>query len=957
MILGLSFVSCNNFLKASETANDIKAAIAYANAKSYLIKVTSQEGTGTIAKPAAGEALKKATDSFEIRFEPITDYEFLSWEVFSDKLPAGANINDYIVIENPQSTETMVTFKKELENIVITATVVDRPRVISYSPMASGILKDSSIIVQFNRDMDSDSIYYTDPEIIQLKAEGKIPLSTTVKGAVKYYGYQKAVDGVVETFFKNISIVNNKTDENLASYFNAPVFESSRVLSIAANKDKPLDDYTQVLVLLDKNFFYSHKLDDENKKPVTMAGSELWMYQVNNETDEKPLVFQKKNDNEQFSFKLRQADTNTLTSGTTTPSIDTNGNNIKNFSFLQNKAGSPCAYLDVQLQDVTGGSGPTNTFNVIYERILESDYTTAGKGENKNGSFSFEYQVSTSEDAVYKGDLPLALPQDGLYRLYFDFADRSGNHLYYPKDAEKENSKTGFYVTKDETPVSVSNLKLTSDNDTNYTLNWSNSSKDYKNAVISWGNGTDNTEITKGTYSKQFTVNSGNTFDITITYTDYAGNTVVQTIPKFLTGYAFDKAPSFDKYGIPNVFFENDSLSNYGLTAIAQYSDGTSNVIPLPNITKTDSSTYKSEQSISNTYEQNEEKIQISKTITLENYYIAASGAKPTQTPIRQLNYSTGTGVFVAFGDFPQTIAEKYNHPTWYSDSPVCTDRFYGSDMYLGKDGYFYVRCMEDGLKTNAIELTYYTNDLQVNAVTANSYRYFKVEPIIWRVLNPNDEGKKILLAEDFLIANIPFYGSQNNRTLNDKTIYPNNYKYSNIRAWLNGINNQFVTDGGTANEFTIDWSGKGFLQTAFTASAQNLILETEIDNSEASANPTNHQYNEGVNSYCCDNTFDKIFLLSEYEATIRAYRFDNDNVFGSDSTRIRIPTDFARANHARQYQEVYNGGPWYLRSPYHKYNYEVRYVTDRGKADVSYVVTSNGNGIVPAIYLESIPN
>ena len=125
------FTSCENFLKAQEVKQQVEEAIAYNNAKPYLIKVTSVEGTGTVSKPAAGEALKKVTDSFEIRFEPLTDYEFLFWEVSSTSLPEGASINDYIQIEDPQKTETTVTLKKSLENIIIHATVIDRPRVIS----------------------------------------------------------------------------------------------------------------------------------------------------------------------------------------------------------------------------------------------------------------------------------------------------------------------------------------------------------------------------------------------------------------------------------------------------------------------------------------------------------------------------------------------------------------------------------------------------------------------------------------------------------------------------------------------------------------------------------------------------------------------------------------------------------------------------------------------------------
>ena len=102
---------------------------------------------------------------------------------------------------------------------------------------------------------------------------------------------------------------------------------------------------------------------------------------------------------------------------------------------------------------------------------------------------------------------------------------------------------------------------------------------------------------------------------------------------------------------------------------------------------------------------------------------------------------------------------------------------------YLGSDSNYYAKCWE-----NASDDGYtYSDGTAVAQRSANSTKYFKVEPIKWRVLNPNADTNKILLAESILTANIPYYGSTSNRTLNETTIYANNYKYSNIRAYLNG--------------------------------------------------------------------------------------------------------------------------------------------------------------------------
>ena len=101
----LIFSSCKGFLNADETKQQIEAAIAYANAPFYSIKVENNKNHGNIVKPAAGETNKKVTDVFEIKFEAYTDYEFIKWEAKSEKLPQGESIYDYISFENEKAAE------------------------------------------------------------------------------------------------------------------------------------------------------------------------------------------------------------------------------------------------------------------------------------------------------------------------------------------------------------------------------------------------------------------------------------------------------------------------------------------------------------------------------------------------------------------------------------------------------------------------------------------------------------------------------------------------------------------------------------------------------------------------------------------------------------------------------------------------------------------------------------
>ena len=160
-----------------------------------------------------------------------------------------------------------------------------------------------------------------------------------------------------------------------------------------------------------------------------------------------------------------------------------------------------------------------------------------------------------------------------------------------------------------------------------------------------------------------------------------------------------------------------------------------------------------------------------------------------------------------------------------------------------------------------------------------------------------------------------------------------------------------YVTDGGTAETATVDWSNKGFLQTAFTASAQALIETSELDNSAASTNPASNpkQWGEGENKHACENTSDKIFLLSEKEATTSDYGFPEFNVHGAGNARIRATTDYAKANYA--YQDTASNGWWWLRSPYWTGSSEAYGIENGGNAEGRHAPVSRKHwGVVPAL-------
>ena len=282
---------------------------------------------------------------------------------------------------------------------------------------------------------------------------------------------------------------------------------------------------------------------------------------------------------------------------------------------------------------------------------------------------------------------------------------------------------------------------------------------------------------------------------------------------------------------------------------------------------------------------------------------------------------------YVEFGDWPQSVLP--------SDSTVTVDEtkeviMGANTYYLGSDGNYYTKCTE---KAHGTGDEYKYHDGTQPGTGARTTRYFKVEPIKWRVLTDNYSGKKLLLAENILTAKVPYYKYNNyafRRTVgSDTDIYHGSYKYSQIRAYLNGLDYYYDTSSTETTKKT-EYTGKGFLQTAFTQSAQALIVETDVDIGK--------------------ETTDKIFLLSREEVSNRDYGFAAYNSRGEGNTRIRFPTDYAKANYAYQSWQNGEGGIWWLRGPGYSYDNTANFVTCDGGADNGSNANNTLSSVVPAL-------
>ena len=214
-----------------------------------------------------------------------------------------------------------------------------------------------------------------------------------------------------------------------------------------------------------------------------------------------------------------------------------------------------------------------------------------------------------------------------------------------------------------------------------------------------------------------------------------------------------------------------------------------------------------------------------------------------------------------------------------------------------------------------------YKFDNGTTIVSGKTY-WFKCEPITWNVLSNND-GEYYILSSVLLDAHC-YYNSYSNRTIADETIYPNNYEYSDIRAWLND----------------------DFYNSAF-ALGNSHIQTTTVDNSATTTGSAS-------NKYACNNTQDKVFLPSYQDYINSSYGFSSTSNVSTKTRRCKT-TDWTRARGtycSTSSSYLYNGY-YFTRSPARGYDQRASDVYYNGSLDLSHV--NDIDGVRPALTIKIV--
>ena len=251
-------------------------------------------------------------------------------------------------------------------------------------------------------------------------------------------------------------------------------------------------------------------------------------------------------------------------------------------------------------------------------------------------------------------------------------------------------------------------------------------------------------------------------------------------------------------------------------------------------------------------------------------------------------------GNYIYFGEYPQSLKDND-----VEISNVRDNRGY----YLGSDGFYYAKVVAN----HNHRWDSYDSFSNGEAIVKGNTYYFRVEPIRWRILTEIN-GELFILCDSIIDCHV--YDEGNN----------NNYELSDIRKWLNNT----------------------FYSTAFETLQAELIKTTNVDNSLSSTGDKN-------NSNVCNNTNDKVFLLSYQEVT-------NESLgFATDTDRKMKESDYAIV------MGVDGWASWALRSPSASYRGYIKTVIYTGTAGNHQTSVDGGlgaadfyeNGVVPAMWIK----
>ena len=279
-------------------------------------------------------------------------------------------------------------------------------------------------------------------------------------------------------------------------------------------------------------------------------------------------------------------------------------------------------------------------------------------------------------------------------------------------------------------------------------------------------------------------------------------------------------------------------------------------------------------------------------------------------------NRVTGSSLISELNSMAGSLPKSNNLYNWtdynyYISSEITSYMYYQDIDYDGNGTYDYrgVYFTQYRPYGNSLSSSSSNSNQDDNAYLTKKTYWFSFDPIEWTVLKESSNG--LLIISNIILDAQNYNPNESTEEYehNDGNGYTNNYELSSIRYWLN----------------------YDFYNTCFNDLEKQVIEVMQVDNSSKSAY---------YGTYCCDDTFDNVTLLSYKDA---------NNYFSTNATRRTWVSDYSRA------QGVYvcdNSSYWWTRTPGHLDAYDACSVGYTGEVNIGAQV-NNIFGIRPIIMIQ----
>ena len=251
----------------------------------------------------------------------------------------------------------------------------------------------------------------------------------------------------------------------------------------------------------------------------------------------------------------------------------------------------------------------------------------------------------------------------------------------------------------------------------------------------------------------------------------------------------------------------------------------------------------------------------------------------------------------------------------WYIDIDL------DSDGYKDYRGVYFTSYRPRNTQYSSSTVYSYQDD---NGYKINNYYWFKYEPIDWKILQKGENDYFLMsnnILDSYQYASYTYQGEsvRTDYNGNSEKVYPNNYKYSDLRVFLN----------------------VSFINFAFQKYTTSSIKTSTVDNAHSSIGLSGSSYCE----YLCATTYDRVFALSYQEVTDPLY-----GLLESSSAKINC-SDYAKC---MGYYETYNNSVWWLRSPSPTMDLGIASKYVSGTSVYESSTSRTDVGVVPAMHIST---